>query len=474
MSTANKGPTLTDATGMGGVRAQEGFDYQLWVGLIRLPAWLRNPAFEEIIFEGLEDFEARFFAPQSPRRFLLERYQAKSGQLTPAEVAEVFETFRAFDQAHPNAARTHTLITPTLPSTLRWTARDPSRIRRARPFYAPFSDIVAASDDKLKDDMARQFGAPLGAFVATSVEVMELPLPDRRAAVAMFGQALIESFPAVDPSPRRVDAAFEALCALARESVGVPLPRARLIEAIEAAIEAPLSGQGPFRLALRSDRTGTDETVLEIDASAFRHGDQPCPDASRWSTDLVEPLCGTATWLRSRGITRLAFEGSFRLTTGFALGWAFRSAVGFEIEIRTRAGVWMTDDHARLEETYPAWQPASKPRRHDGTLIVSVGVVQDPAVDVARFAGVPRSEVLALWSANPIASARQLQHAVASVKAAVSNAAAELGAERIDLFLLGSLAFAVALGHRWNRMPPTRLHEFIASDRSYVASATLG
>ena len=62
-----KGPTLTDAVGLGGVVAQDGFDYQVWNTIVRLPAWLRNPAFEGFAIEALEDVEARFFAPRAPR-----------------------------------------------------------------------------------------------------------------------------------------------------------------------------------------------------------------------------------------------------------------------------------------------------------------------------------------------------------------------------------------------------------------------
>lgn len=101
-------PSLTDAKGLGGVIAQDGFDYQLWDGLTRLPGWLANPAFEGMLFEGLEDLEARFFAPQAPRHRLLERYQAKSGSLTPAEVREVFKSFRRFETTYPAATRLHT------------------------------------------------------------------------------------------------------------------------------------------------------------------------------------------------------------------------------------------------------------------------------------------------------------------------------------------------------------------------------
>src|SRR5258705_9923024 len=111
-----------------------------------------------MIFEGLEDLEARFFAPQAPRHRLIERYQAKSGNLAPKDVEEVFASFQKFEQAYPSVARLHTLVTPRLPQTLGWLARDPWRVRKARPFYAPFVDVAAASNAKLKHDLIAAFG----------------------------------------------------------------------------------------------------------------------------------------------------------------------------------------------------------------------------------------------------------------------------------------------------------------------------
>src|SRR5262249_32555523 len=101
MTSSTRAPALTDAKAMGGLIAQDGFDYQLWCGLARLPGWLRDPTFEGLMFEGLEDFEARFFAPHAPRRYLLDRFQAKSAQLARAEVVNVLESFAAFETSHP-------------------------------------------------------------------------------------------------------------------------------------------------------------------------------------------------------------------------------------------------------------------------------------------------------------------------------------------------------------------------------------
>jgi CBASS immunity sensor of nucleotide second messenger signals len=55
----------------------------------------------------------------------------------------------------------------------------------------------------------------------------------------------------------------------------------------------------------------------------------------------------------------------------------------------------------------------------------------------------------------------------------VSSAAARLKPAAIDLYFAGPAVFAVALGHRWNAMPPTQLHEFIAAERRYVPTALL-
>jgi hypothetical protein len=52
-------------------------------------------------------------------------------------------------------------------------------------------------------------------------------------------------------------------------------------------------------------------------------------------------------------------------------------------------------------------------------------------------------------------------------------AVARLGARQIRLYLAGPAAFAVALGHRWNAMPPTQLHEYVTSERHYEPTALL-
>ena len=110
------GPTLTDARGLGGLIAQDGFDYQVWDALVRLPAWLTHPAFEGLMIEGLEDFEARFFAPHAPKGRLLDRFQAKTAQLPQGWRSRRSSPVPTFeDKRIPGWPRTQTLVTTALP-----------------------------------------------------------------------------------------------------------------------------------------------------------------------------------------------------------------------------------------------------------------------------------------------------------------------------------------------------------------------
>jgi hypothetical protein len=458
---------------MGGVIAQDGFDYQLYDGLARLPAWLANPAFEQIIFEGLEDLEARFFAPHAPRERLLERFQAKAGSLAPGDVREVFETFSKFEAAFPRAARVHTLVTPRLPPTVSWLARDPSRVRKARPFYAPFSDMMAASDAELRQRLIETYGDALGTFVSQSVEVSERNLPDRDSALATFGVELDRTFPSLEAPQRRVAEAFEALSGLARRSIGAPLGRALLSRTIEDALGRSLPLPDFFPIQIQSDRSEINERSLEIDASAFSGREGKFPGSAEWADDLVAPLDRTARWLRSHGVPCITLSGSYRLTTALVIGWSLRAAIGFELEIPTREGAWATNDRPSSSDPAPAWHITEPTALHGDQLVISVGVLRDPAADLLESAGIPNESILRLFLDAPITSAKSAQAGVSAIKRAADTAVARLKPKGIQFFFAGPAAFAVALGHRWNAMPSTQLHEFVTASRVYVPTALI-
>jgi len=467
-------PTLTDSRGLGGVIAQDGFDFQLWYALSRVPIWLSNPAFEGVILEGLEDVEARFFAAHADHYRLLERYQVKSGALTPAAVREVFEEFQRFERHYPRTARVQALISASLPSTLRWLARDTARVCAARPFYAPFSDIARASDARLLADLQETFGTDLGRFVAESVEVSELLIANREIAFGTFSAAFGATFPQLEEvSQKSLRRVFDDLCRFAEHNRGTLMQRAALLAPIEQEIGKPLLS-ATFPLHVRSDRNESNERALEIDASEFSGADGQFPSPAHWRTGLVMPLDATARWLRQHQVTRVALTGSYRLTTGLVLGWSLRSAIGFEIEIGTRSGVWLTDDRPQTDQPQPAWRLIEAQVLDGDRLRVCVGVLRDPLPAVVHAHDISPATILSLMLDQPISSGHVTQASVAAIKNAVVATVSRLKPAHIALYFAGPASLAVALGHRWNSLPPTQLHEFRAAQGDYVATALIG
>ncbi|MDY6867660.1 MAG: SAVED domain-containing protein [Chloroflexota bacterium] len=237
----------------------------------------------------------------------------------------------------------------------------------------------------MKADLIKEFGEELGIFVAELVDISERPLPDRNHALSAFGVALNQAFPPLDVSQRKIEEAFEAISELARRSLGIPLKRKGLIDLIEEKIGKTLFHNSTFPIHIRSDRNEANENALEIDASTFSGGERGFPNEENWRERLIVPLEETARWLRSRSISRIALGGSYRLTTAFILGWAFRSATGFELEIPTRDGAWATDDRVRSDEIYPTWQVSDIQALENERLIVSIGILRNPALN-SRFA----------------------------------------------------------------------------------------
>lgn len=463
------GPTLTDAKGLGGVVAQGGFDYQNWNALIRLPNWLATPSFDGFLVEGTEDFEARFFSAVAPGGRVLDRFQAKTATLGLPEIKELFAGFKAFDDLHPDTVRSHTVVTPVLPSGLAWLARDPGRVKRSRSFYRPFATLIAAHDGKLLADFVATFGDS-GAFYVEAVDIEPTPMPDRPTAEAMFSAALHAAFPSLDLGPRATASAFKSLLDRVGVDRGKVITRAEITALLRECGVAILD-RVSLPVRLRGDDSEDDHTVVDVEGAAFS-GAGGFPAAGVWEADLLAPLSKVAAFARDQRVSRIALSGCFRLTAALCLGWSFRAATGFEIDIPTREGVWRTNAHPSGRATDLPWQVGSLPALTNGRLVVAVGVLRDavPGV-VATF---PDRPILRVFLDQAVASEVEAQESVREIKRAVDAAVTSLRPDGIDLFFVGPAALAAALGHRWNGLPPTQLFEFVPDIGRYVSTAILG
>lgn len=460
-------PTLTDAKGSGGMVAQSGFDYQLWETLSRLPGWLLQPAFEAFILEGLEDFEARFFTPYASHGHIVDRFQAKEGKLSKKALQEVLGNFLIYEQAFPGTARVQTLVTPSLLDRLQWIARDQTRIQRARPFYTPFATVTAASDLKFRNDLMAEFGPPLGSFVAENVDFTLRQYTDVQSARLVFAQALEAAFPALDLTQKQVRAAFDDLVTLANERRGAEITRAQILRVLRGALGDLILDEEPLQVHIRSDRDLPQPQAIEIDASAFAGGEAGFPAPEEWAA-LTTPMRMVAQWAYQRGHRRIRLTGSYRLSTAFAVGTAFPSAQGFDLDFSVRGHGWRTDDYAQQDGGALGWQSRPATGLVNGRLVVAVGVLRNPVQAVVTTLGLPDARgVLHVQLDRAIVDAQEVQASVNYIKTKVGEAVSAFQPDALDVFLVGPAALALALGHRWNALPSTQWYEFQAGPGMY-------
>jgi 2-keto-3-deoxy-L-rhamnonate aldolase RhmA len=105
---------------------------------------------------------------------------------------------------------------------------------------------------------------------------------------------------------------------------------------------------------------------------------------------------------------------------------------------------------------------------------VAVGVLRDPTRDVRQYhTAADDKDILSIVFREPLSTAADAEMVTQQVKSTVLKAANRVDAGGIDLFYVGPAALAVALGHRWNGMPPTQVYEFDPGKGMYFPAAVL-
>jgi hypothetical protein len=132
--------------------------------------------------------------------------------------------------------------------------------------------------------------------------------------------------------------------------------------------------------------------------------------------------------------------------------------------------IWATDDHPSpdgglqlpLQVTLPA-------RLFNDRLVVAVGVLRDPYLDVLRSIDQSETDILlkAIYT-QAITRGAEAQACVQQIKKEVSRAVSLHNPKGIDLYYAGPAWLFVALGHRWNALPKTQVFEFLAGAGRYV------
>ena len=472
-------PSLLSPEATGGDIATTGFGFQDAVMLAKIPSFLAQDGFTQVIREALCDFEASFFSfPSGVRR---EGFEAKDHRLTAGSFWKEIEALARLDEADPSCYGAFTLVSAGLSEEVGPVVNGLRRVRDPYPFYAPSSALLDASYAEYEQRvLANGKSSVLAQLLFDKVRAE----PDwgtvNLDAEALFARAMNEFHPRSLETCRGADLkqCSLRLKGLIQSRKNQPILRRELEDVLTETLPAGTTGDPHIRLhtaGTAGDKAASGAIVAPW-RRFFEESSRSYPPAEDWDREVVRPLLSFREWVGAASRPRrVRLSGNRRLSTSLAVGWALPAVAGFSIEMDVRGAVWATDAHPDLATPPYALESMYTAGTGD-RLIVSVAIIRDVREDVsghsrrAGFGGCPR---LDLRGVSPIVSAQQLNLVVRRIKDEIVAALRTGGTSSVDLFLAGPSPMALFLGHRMNAVALTRCHEWVGPGE-YTPTCTLG
>jgi CBASS immunity sensor of nucleotide second messenger signals len=202
-------------------------------------------------------------------------------------------------------------------------------------------------------------------------------------------------------------------------------------------------------------------------------------DPEDWSRRVVPALADAVRQLEAFRTRRVHVVGSMRLPMWFAVGRFLPDVRGWVLSLDQRGEEWSTGATPEPAEVRVL---ADEAHGVGDTvrLATAIALTHDPSEDVRRLLnrgglaghlltlgprGEPGQTAVpgADWAIAWVRAARQ----------AARRRAAELGADHVHLFIAAPAGVALFLGHFWNLMPTTTVHEHIPAS-SYEPTFVFG
>lgn len=207
-------------------------------------------------------------------------------------------------------------------------------------------------------------------------------------------------------------------------------------------------------------------------------GDQPANrcrphDPADWST-MARDLAAAVQRLESAGWRHILIRGAMRQATFFLVGSSLPAVRGNHLSYIQQGELWATNA-ARVPVTQPVVRRRTIGAGND--LAVAIGIAMNPGDAVEQYL---RNEPLSIGDMIVLTPAegahdqvvRGSGEAVAYAQTLRDAIRAELernpDAEQIHLFLAGPGGLALLLGHRWNRLRPTKVYEHLGVGKGYT------
>ena len=452
----------------GGDIAEGGFQYQTnWI-IARIPRWLAQDGFTEMIREALGDVEAKFFVPGAGMRREFVEY--KNHNLQPSKFWEEVENFWEKDQHAPNSYQRFVLACTSVSTQLKPVINALRRVRDAYPFYDGAIEIQDTSYDQFVEAVTK-LNKPkeLADFMFSKVD-FEIDLTDAEDQNReLFRGALLKHFPTfTEFSVKISDAAHSHLSELIRSRKNFPVYRQELENAIWKEVEENDESKHAIRIHTLHDEyiDKSSDGCLKFDwKETFEGVNRNFPSTEVWNQEVTKELCATKEWLIASNRTRrILLSGHRRLSASIAIGATFSAVSGFTIEMETKDGLWCTNNHATNDSPDYIWEQKSINGKLMGEIAVGISILKDTAnedvdkyLETIHFGG----DRLYLFGNAALQSDHQTNCAVHKAKSMIQTLVNKTQAKKIHLFFAGPAQFALFLGHRLNTLGKIQCYEWI-------------
>ena len=186
-------------------------------------------------------------------------------------------------------------------------------------------------------------------------------------------------------------------------------------------------------------------------------------DPADWNGALTDDLRAMKTRLSSRQYRRVLLRGALRLPCWFAIGATLREVANFDVAMDYRGQLWPAD---MTDLTLPIIQVRTDEAMGEGRTVVVVAISTD-ATDDVRSALVDsctgRLVTVGLPDGPSPSSLNGPREAMAAALAVRDWVRRNVRNSELDLVLMAPAPFALFLGHVWDRIGPTTIHEDLLS-----------
>ena len=449
----------------GGDIAEGGFQYQANLIIARIPNWLAQDGFTEMIRESLGDVEAKFFVPS--RGFHREFIQYKNHRMTPSKFWSEIKHFHKMDQEAPTSYQRFVLACTGVSDELGPTINGLRRVRDAYPFYDGVQQIQDASYNDFVKTVERLGKSKEMADFLFSKVCCEIDLTDAEAhPQELFKKSLLQNYPVFDELPGKFGgAAYSRLVELVQSRKNQPLYRGELEEAIWKSIELEYRADPSIRIHTIHD--GSDEGpegCLQFNwKSCFGGRERNFPPADEWDRQVIGELQSTKEWLIStKRPRRIHLSGHRRLSASIAIGCVFSAVSGFVIQMEIKEGIWRSNDHPQADTPDYLWEQELHGDESTSEMAIGISIKRNIANEVEQYLETTgfNGSRLYLFSDNAVLSAAHANRAVEKAKQMIDVSVNAVGARKIHLFIAVPAQFGLFLGHRLNAMGEIQCYEY--------------